>query len=109
MFWSEKVLTVIVPQLLWFPAVRRNLPLLFSISAAIILGMWQERFVFTTASLEHNYMPSYWGHYFPTVWDWAALAGTIGLFLTLFFLFLRFAPIISLAEVREIIEKGKPG
>jgi Ni/Fe-hydrogenase subunit HybB-like protein len=108
LFWSEKMLTVVIPQLLWFPAVRRNLALLFLISGGIIVGMWQERVVFTTASLEHNYMPSYWGQYYPTVWDWAALAGTIGLFLTLFFLFLRFAPIVSLAEVREVIEEGKP-
>ncbi len=107
LFWSEKILTVVVPQLLWLPVVRRNQLLLFLISRGITIGMWQERVVFTTASLEHNYMPSYWGYYFPTVWDWATLAGTIGLFLTLFFLFLRFAPIISLAEVREIIEEGK--
>ncbi|QQO23439.1 polysulfide reductase NrfD [Bradyrhizobium diazoefficiens] len=107
LFWSEKILTVVVPQLLWFPAVRRNQLLLLLISGGVIIGMWQERVVFTTASLEHNYMPSYWGYYFPTLWDWATLAGTIGLFLTLFFLFLRFAPIISLAEVREIIEEEK--
>jgi molybdopterin-containing oxidoreductase family membrane subunit len=106
-FWSEKVLTVVVPQLLWFPFVRRNLILLFMISGGIIVGMWLERYVFTIASLEHNYIPSYWGVYYPTVWDWAALAGTIGLFLTLFFLFLRFAPIVSLAEVREIVEEEK--
>jgi Ni/Fe-hydrogenase subunit HybB-like protein len=104
-FWSEKILTVVVPQLLWFPLVRRNLVLLFLISAGIIVGMWQERYVFVIGSLEHNHMPSYWGVYFPTFWDWAALAGTIGLFLTLFFLFLRFAPIVSLAEVREIVEE----
>jgi len=69
--------------------------------------MWQERYVFTISSLAHNYMPSYWGVFYPTFWDWAALAGTIGLFLTLFFLFLRFAPIVSIAEVREIIEQEK--
>ncbi len=103
-FWSEKILTVVVPQLLWLPFVRRNQFLLFLISGGIIVGMWQERFMFTTASLEHNYMPSYWGFFYPTFWDWAALAGTIGLFLTLFFLFLRFAPIVSLAEVREVVE-----
>jgi Ni/Fe-hydrogenase subunit HybB-like protein len=106
-FWSEKVLTVIVPQLLWLPAVRRSKPLLLAISAGVVLGMWQERYVFVISSLAHNYMPSYWGQFFPTVWDWAALAGTIGLFLTLFFLFLRFAPIVSLAEVREIVEEER--
>jgi molybdopterin-containing oxidoreductase family membrane subunit len=107
LFWSEKILTVVIPQLLWFPPVRRNQLMLFLISGGIIVGMWQERFMFTSASLEHNYMPSYWGVFYPTLWDWAALAGTIGLFLTMFFLFLRFAPIISLAEVREIIEEER--
>jgi Ni/Fe-hydrogenase subunit HybB-like protein len=106
-FWSEKILTVVIPQLLWLPAVRRNQILLLAISAGIIVGMWQERFVFTTASLEHNYMPSYWGYYYPTFWDWACLAGTIGLFLTLFFLFLRFAPIVSIAEMREVVQQEK--
>jgi molybdopterin-containing oxidoreductase family membrane subunit len=107
-FWSEKILTVVVPQLLWWPFVRRNQLLLFVISLGIIVGMWQERFVFVTSSLEHNYMPSYWGFFFPTFWDWAALAGTIGLFLTLFFLFLRFVPIVSMAEVRETLEEEPP-
>ena len=108
-FWSEKILTVVIPQLLWLPLVRRNKVLLFMISGGIIVGMWQERFMFTTASLEHNYTPSSWGVFYPTFWDWATLAGTIGLFLTMFFVFLRFAPIISLAEVREVVatEKSK--
>jgi molybdopterin-containing oxidoreductase family membrane subunit len=106
-FWSEKCLTVIIPQLLWIPFVRRKQPLLFLICLGIIVGMWQERYTFTISGLANNYMPSYWGVFYPTLWDWAALAGTIGLFLTMFFLFLRFAPIVSIAEVREIIEKEK--
>jgi Ni/Fe-hydrogenase subunit HybB-like protein len=108
-FWAEKVLNVVIPQLLWLPRVRRNLLLLFLISGGIIVGMWLERYMFTIASLEHNYMPSYWGLYYPTLWDWMVLSGTIGLFLTLFFLALRLVPIISMAEVREIIEKKKRG
>lgn len=105
-FWAEKILTVVVPQSLWFPLVRRNQLILLVICIGVIVGMWLERYVFTVASLEHNYMPSYWGHYLPTLWDWAALTGTIGLFLTLFFVLLRFVPIISMSEVREIIEEG---
>jgi Ni/Fe-hydrogenase subunit HybB-like protein len=108
LFWSEKILTVVIPQLLWLPFVRRNQLLLFLIASGIIVGMWQERFMFTTASLEHNYMPAYWGEFYPTAWDWATLAGTIGLFLTLFFLFLRFAPIVSIAEVRDVVEREGP-
>jgi molybdopterin-containing oxidoreductase family membrane subunit len=106
-YWSEKVLVVLIPQLLWLPAVRRNRLLLFLISLGIVVGMWQERFTFVTASLEHNRIPSYWGVFFPTFWDWATLAGTIGLFLTTFFLFLRFAPIVSIAEVRETVDEER--
>jgi molybdopterin-containing oxidoreductase family membrane subunit len=104
-FWSEKVLNSIIPRLLWFPAVRRSQILLFLISGGIIVGMWLERYMFTVASLHRNYMPSYWGDYYPTLWDWTILAGTIGLFLTLFFLFLRFVPIVSMSELRELIGK----
>ena len=85
--------------------MRRSEPLLLLISAGIIVGMWLERFVIVIPSLSYNYMPSYWGRFFPTFWDWAALAGTIGLFLTLFFLFLRLVPIVAMSEMREIIER----
>lgn len=104
-FWLEKILTVIIPQALWFPAVRRNQLALFLICSGIIVGMWLERYVFTVASLAHNSIPSYWGIFFPTFWDWAALAGTIGLFLTTFLLLVRFVPIVSMSEVRELIEE----
>ena len=107
-FWAEKTLNSIIPQLLWFPAVRRSQILMFLISGGVIVGMWLERYMFTISSLHRNYMPSMWGDYYPTLWDWAALAGTIGLFLTLFFLFLRFVPIVSMSEVREIIATGEP-
>jgi Ni/Fe-hydrogenase subunit HybB-like protein len=106
-FWAEKILNSIVPQLLWFPAVRRNKTLLFLISLGVIVGMWLERYMFVISSLEHNYVPSSWGYFFPTLWDWAALAGTIGLFLTLFFTLLRIVPIISMSEVRVLVEKER--
>jgi molybdopterin-containing oxidoreductase family membrane subunit len=104
-YWGKIALNIVIPQLLWLPAVRRSEFLLLVISTGIIVGMWLERFVIVIPSLSYNYMPSYWGVFFPTFWDWAALAGTIGLFLTLFFLFLRFVPIVSMSEVREIIEE----
>jgi len=108
-FWSKTILNAVIPQLLWIPSVRRSPVPLFLISAGIIVGMWLERFVIVITSLHRNYMPSYWGNYFPTFWDWATLAGSIGLFLTLFFLFLRIMPIVSLAEMREIVYKTKGG
>jgi len=104
-YWAKIVLNAAVPQLLWLPAVRRNEILLFCIAAGIIVGMWLERFVIVIPSLHRDYMPSYWGDYAPTLWDWAILAGSIGLFLALFFLLLRLLPIVSMSEMRAIIDK----
>jgi molybdopterin-containing oxidoreductase family membrane subunit len=104
-YWGKIALNIVIPQLLWFPAVRRNHLLLCLISAGIIVGMWLERFVIVIPSLHRNHIPSAWGDFFPTLWDWATLAGSIGLFLTVFFILLRFIPIVSMFEVREMIEK----
>jgi Ni/Fe-hydrogenase subunit HybB-like protein len=105
LYWGKVALNVVIPQLLWLPFVRRSEVLLFLISAGIIVGMWLERFVIVIPSLGHGYIPSYWGVYFPTAWDWAALAGTIGLFLSLFFMFLRLVPIVAMSEVRELLDQ----
>jgi Ni/Fe-hydrogenase subunit HybB-like protein len=102
-YWARIALNIVIPQLLWLPVVRRSEILLFLISLGIIVGMWLERYDIVIPSLARDWMPSYWGSYFPTLWDWATLVGSIGLFLTLFFLMLRFLPIVSISEVREII------
>lgn len=98
-------LNTVIPQLLSLPVVRRSEILLFLLSLGIIVGMWLERFDIVVPNLPRNWMPSYWGVYYPTLWDWATLAGSIGLFLTIFFLLLRVLPIVSIAEVREMISK----
>ncbi|HWI28285.1 MAG TPA: NrfD/PsrC family molybdoenzyme membrane anchor subunit [Stellaceae bacterium] len=106
-FWAKTILNAFIPQLLWIPWVRRRPVPLFLISTGIIVGMWLERFVIVITSLHRNYTPAMWGNFFPTFWDWATLAGSIGLFLTLFFLILRIMPIVSLAEMRELIHREK--
>jgi Ni/Fe-hydrogenase subunit HybB-like protein len=107
LYWTHLVLNALIPQLLWLPWVRRRPLPLFLISAGIIVGMWIERFIIVVTSLHRNYMPSMWGDFYPTFWDWATLAGSIGIFLMLFFLIIRFLPIVSIAEVREIMHKEK--
>ena len=71
------------------------------ISIVVNVGMWLERFVIIVTSLHRDYLPSSWGMYYPTIWDWATFIGTIGLFLTLLFLFIRFLPMISIFEMRD--------
>jgi molybdopterin-containing oxidoreductase family membrane subunit len=106
-YWSLILCNVILPQALWFRRVRANTVVLFIIALIVNTGMWLERFVIVVTSLHRDFLPSAWGMYMPTVWDWATFIGTIGLFLTLLFLFLRLLPMISIAEMRAILPAAK--
>jgi molybdopterin-containing oxidoreductase family membrane subunit len=104
--WSALILcNVIIPQLLWFRKIRRNVKILFLIALVVNVGMWLERYVIVITSLHRDFLPSSWGMYYPTIWDWATYVGTIGLFLCMFFLFIRFLPVISIFEMRELVKE----
>jgi Ni/Fe-hydrogenase subunit HybB-like protein len=104
-YWSLVASNIAIPQLLWARKIRRNNFALFIISLVVNLGMWLERFVIVVTSLARDFTPSAWGIYYPTRWDWATYVGTIGLFFTLFYLFLRFLPMISIVEVRGLVHE----
>jgi Ni/Fe-hydrogenase subunit HybB-like protein len=104
-YWMLIVCNIAIPQLLWSSRVRSSVPMLFIISLIVNVGMWLERFVIVVISLHRDFLPSSWGMYYPTRWDWATYVGTIGLFLTLLFLFLRFLPMISIYEMRTLVEE----
>jgi Ni/Fe-hydrogenase subunit HybB-like protein len=93
----------VMPQTLWFKRVRTNIWLLFLIALVVNTGMWLERYVIVVTSLTRDYLPSAWGMYSGTVWDWATWLGTVGLFVWLVFLFVRFVPMISIFEMRTIV------
>jgi Ni/Fe-hydrogenase subunit HybB-like protein len=104
-YWLLIACNIVIPQSLWSKRVRRSVLGLFIISLVVNVGMWLERFVIIVVSLHREYVPSKWDMYYPTRWDWATYAGTIGLFLTLFYLFLRFVPMISIVEVRSLVHE----
>jgi molybdopterin-containing oxidoreductase family membrane subunit len=106
-FWLLILCNVLIPQALWFEGVRRNPYALFILSLVINVGMWLERFVIVVVSLHRDYLPSSWDMYIPTFWDWSTYIGTIGLFATLMFLFIRFLPMISIFEMREMVEESE--
>ena len=103
-FYLLLILNGLIPQLLWFSRVRRNLGLLVAISLCVSVGMWFERFVIIPVSLSRDYLPSAWHYYTPTFWDFAMFIGTIGLFVFLLFLFVRFLPMINIYEMKELHE-----
>ncbi len=80
--------------------------LLFVISLVVNLGMWMERFLIVVSSLHRDFLPSAWGMFYPTFWDWVHLLTSIGLFVWLFLLFVRFLPLISIAEMRELVHES---
>ena len=88
---------------LWIKKLRTNTVYLFVVSLIVGVGMWLERFVIIVTSLHRDFLPSSWGSYSGTPWDYSMFFGTIGLFLTLFFLFIRFVPMISISEMRTIL------
>src|SRR4051812_6329459 len=106
-YWLLIPCNVIVPQVLWMKRARTNVPLLFVLSLVVNVGMWLERFVIIVTSLHRDFLPSSWGMYAPTFWDWSTFVGTLGLFVSLLFLFLRFLPMISIFEMRTILPGAK--
>jgi Ni/Fe-hydrogenase subunit HybB-like protein len=106
-YWALILCNGLVPQLLWIKKVRSNLLALWLISLVVSIGMWLERFVIVVTSLHREYLPSSWGFYEPTRWDWAMFIGTIGFFLSLVFLFIRFLPMISIFEMRTILPEAE--
>jgi molybdopterin-containing oxidoreductase family membrane subunit len=102
-YWIMVGCNVISPQFFWFRACRRNIPLMFILSIFVNIGMWFERFVIVVTSLATDYLPSSWKYFELSPWDYGALLGSFGLFFTLFLLFCRFLPTISIAEVKSVL------
>ena len=110
MYWALILCNVVAPNTLWIQRLRANVPYLANV---VSVGMWLERFVIIVVSLHRDFLPSSWGMYSGTFFDYSAFIGTLGLFATLLFLFLRFLPAISIFEMRTILpgaepEEGKP-
>ncbi len=106
-YWSLILLNLMIPQVLWWPKIRSSTSWLFGISLVVLVGMWLERFVIIVTSLHRDFLPSSWGHYVPTRWDWATYAGTIGLFTTAIFIFIRIVPAISIFEMRMLLPQSE--
>jgi Ni/Fe-hydrogenase subunit HybB-like protein len=107
MYWALILCNVVAPQALWFRKVRASVPGLFIVAMFVNVGMWLERYIIIVVSLSRDFLPSSWGLYAGTIWDWSTFIGTIGLFLTLMFLFIRFLPMISIFEMRTLLPEAE--
>jgi molybdopterin-containing oxidoreductase family membrane subunit len=106
-YYGAILFNILIPQLLWIRPLRMRQPVVILISLGVIVGMWLERYEIVITSLHRPHLPSSWGIFHATFWDWATLAGTIGLFLSGILLSLRFLPAISMHEMRGLIAKQR--
>lgn len=108
--WSMILCNVVSPLPLWWKSVRMNITFVFIITIFVNIGMWFERFVIIAISLHRDFLPSSWDYFHPTYVDICTFLGSIGLFLTLYLMFIKFVPMIAIAEVKgaiaQDIEKG---
>ena len=104
-FWTTIACNVVAIQALWWPRVRRDHGVLFALGIVVLIGMWFERLLLIVSSLYRDFLPSSWGMFYPTLWDLAFLFGSIGLFFVLFLLFVRWLPMLSMAELRKLVHR----
>lgn len=106
-FWAMILCNVVIPQLLWWRRIRFSPLLLWLVAMVVNIGMWLERFVIVITSLHRDFMVSAWGNYWPTKWDWAVYIGSIGLFVAGMLAFIRALPMISMSEMKELLQHSK--
>ena len=107
-YWAMMFCNVIVPQFFWFKPCRQKAWLVLILVMGPNIGMWFERFVIIVTSLHRDFMPGAWGHFVPTINDILLFTGTIGLFVFLFLLFVRFFPMITMFEVKAVLPEADP-
>src|SRR5689334_20370802 len=109
MYWILVLFNIVIPQALWVRRILESPVILFLIAISVNIGMWLERYVIVVVSLSRDFLPSAWGMYSGTIVDYSVFAGTIGLFLALMFLFIRFLPMISIFEMRGLVHEERAG
>jgi len=67
------------------------------------IGMWFERFVIIITSVTRTYLPAAWADFSPTLIDVTMFVGTFGFFFMNMLLFLKFGPMLAIAEVKTVM------
>ena len=105
LYWALILFNILIPQALWSRRLQGNVAAVFLIALSVNYGMWLERYIIVITSLHRDFMPSAWGMFSGTLTDYAVLFGSIGLFIWLLMLFIRFLPMISIFEMRELVHE----
>ncbi|MFT5424615.1 MAG: Ni/Fe-hydrogenase subunit HybB-like protein [Phycisphaerales bacterium] len=107
-YWTMITCNVLTPQVFWFRSMRQNPMAIWVVALLVTIGMWFERFVIIVTSLHRAFLPGEWHMFFPTWVDILTFAGSCGIFLTLFLLFIKFLPIFAMAELKAVMPDADP-
>ena len=106
-FWTILFASLIPPQLFWFQALRRSPALLFAVGILVATGMFGDHFMVIVVTLQHDFLPSSSHDYVADIWGIATFVGSIGLFLVLMLLALRYLPLLSIVETRRLAQLAR--
>ena len=107
-YWTMMTCNLFIPQVFWVRWCRQTPWFVLIIVTFVNVGMWYERFVIIVQSTSHDFLPGSWGQFHPTWVDWLQMIGDFGLFFTLTLLFVRFLPMIAIAEVKGVLPAANP-
>lgn len=107
-YWIMFSCNVFFPQLFWFKKIRRSIPIMFVLAVLVNVGMWFERFVIIVTSLSRDFLPASWAYYTPTLTDFSILIGSFGFFFTWVLLFTKSLPVVSIAEIKAVVDGSQP-
>jgi Ni/Fe-hydrogenase subunit HybB-like protein len=107
-YWGTILFNVVLPQLFWIRTLRFVQSAVIGISFLVLVGMWMDPYALIVGSLFRPNLPSAWGSYHGSWFDWLLLVGSIGLFLWLIMLCVRLVPLVSIRAMRSVLAGGSP-
>ena len=108
LYWEMILFCAVAPLLLISKRFRTSFVPMLILSIAINIGMYTERFLIVATSLPRQYLPDAWGMYYPSLVEILIMIGSFGMFTTLFLIFVKIFPSVSLYEVKETLPEPQP-
>jgi molybdopterin-containing oxidoreductase family membrane subunit len=107
LYWEMILFCGVAPLLLISGRFRNSFVPMLILSIAINIGMYTERFLIIATTLSRQYLPGSWRVYVPSLVEISIIVGSIAMFVTLFLLFVKVFPSVSIYEVKETMEVPK--
>ena len=104
LYWEMILFCAFVPLLMFWKKIRLNWNIMLFICILINIGMFTERFIIIATSLPRKFLPDAFGFYFPSMVEISITIGSFAIFTTLFLIFIKWTPCVSIYEVKETLQ-----